>query len=49
MASARSAAEADLIAVRIPAGHLGHATAVRLAPGGLDAAPGEAGDPGVAV
>lgn len=38
-------AEADLVAVRVPVGHLGHAVAVRLAPGGLDAPPGDPGNP----
>jgi hypothetical protein len=49
VALARAAAEADLIAVRVPVDHLGHAVVVCLPLGGLDAPPGNLGDPVVEV
>src|SRR3954453_6347382 len=49
MASARGATEAYLIALWVPVDHLGHAVVVRLALGGLDAPPGDLGDPVVEI
>ena len=43
------AAEANLIAFRVLVGHLGRAVVVRLALRGLDAPPGDLGDPVVEV
>ena len=49
VASIQAAAEANLIAVRVPVGHLGRAVIVRLTLRGLDASPRNLGDPVVEV